>query len=439
MATPIRWDTVRGPSLAEAAAPLQQAQRSILSGFGDLGNVLAQREAMDQANYQNTRINNTNAFLDAVAKYRTPEELKAAQDSGALDALRASFNGQVDAGAIRGAADARTAALQQQAQNRIAYEHMQTDERVAPLLDQFKRATLAGDSVAAAAAQRQYEQLGGRDLAGLASYADQRGQQMVERGRATTNFDNQQTLFKDNLLTSSAQRQHLANQDAAALLRAQLDKEQMAFTREDRAALRSSQAFKVNQAAIDAAYENVVKNSPLDKGTLNTAEGKEQFLKGLKDMGISKTQQEDILYNFSKRFSKGAVVGVDSKNNSVLSDVPVSVALDAVAGATENPLSAITPGWSRRGDDAANIVSNRMLTDKSLQRAIAAVEEANLARRNPNRVAEFRQALSGSGKSGGGNSSSTSTKVPGYLDMPSKAMLEQAGRMRGNRIEDDDR
>ncbi|HVH91551.1 MAG TPA: hypothetical protein VM783_09210 [Candidatus Acidoferrum sp.] len=204
MATPIRWDTVRGPSLAEAAVPLQQAQRSFLSGFGDLGNVLAQREAMDQANYQNTRANNTNAFLDAVAKYRTPEELKAAQDSGALDALRAAYNGQVDAGAIRGAADARTAALQQQAQNRIAYEHMQTDERVAPLLDQFKRATLADDPVAAAAAQKQYEQLGGRDLAGLASFADQRAQQMVERGRATTNFGNQQEKFKKDLQVADA-------------------------------------------------------------------------------------------------------------------------------------------------------------------------------------------------------------------------------------------
>lgn len=204
MATPIRWDTVRGPSLAEATVPLQQAQRSFLSGFGDLGNVLAQREAMDQANYQNTRINNTNAFLDAVAKYRTPEELKAAQDSGALDALRASYNGQVDSGAIRGAADARTAALQQQAQNRIAYEHMQTDERVAPLLDQFKQASLRGDQAGMAAAQAQYQQLGGRDLAGLASFADQRAQQMVERGRATTNFGNQQEKFKKDLQVADA-------------------------------------------------------------------------------------------------------------------------------------------------------------------------------------------------------------------------------------------
>lgn len=435
MATPIRWDTVRGPSLAEAAVPLQQAQRSFLSGFGDLGNVLAQREAMDQANYQNTRINNTNAFLDAVAKYRTPEELKAAQDSGALDALRASFNGQVDAGAIRGAVDARTAALQQQAQNRIAYEHMQTDERVAPLLDQFKRATLAGDSVAAAAAQRQYEQLGGRDLAGLASYADQRGQQMVERGRATTNFDNSQTLFKDNLLTSEAQRRHMSNQDAAALARANFDKEQASFLREDRAALRAQQSVKVNQAALDNAYENLVKNSPLDKGTLNTAEGKEQFLKGLKDMGISKTQQEDILYNFSKHFSKGAIVGVDSKNNAVLSDVPVSVALDAVAGSTENLLSAITPGWSRRGDDAANIVTNRMLNDKALQQSIVEVMEANVRRRNPSSVEEVRQSLQAAGRAVRKNPATPA----GYINMPTQEMLQEFGRRKGRRIDDDDR
>lgn len=197
MAQPIRWDNVNGAGLSEAGRPLEAAQRSFLGAFDTVGNVLQQRQQMEDQNWQNTRTNNTNAFLDAIAKYRSPEELRAAQAAGgALDQLRQGFGNQIDANAIRGAADARVASLQQQAQQEVAYKHMMTDERVAPLADKFKVASQNADKAGMAAAQAEYEKLGGRDLAGLVSYADARRQQIVQRGRDTTIFDN--TVRKAN-------------------------------------------------------------------------------------------------------------------------------------------------------------------------------------------------------------------------------------------------
>lgn len=192
MAQPIRWDNINGSGLSEASRPLEAAQRSFLGAFDTIGNTLQQRQQMEDANWQTTRTNNTNAFLDAVSKFRTPEELRAAQaQGGALDQLRQQFGNQVDPTAVRGAADARVATLQQQAQQELAYNHMMTDERVAPLADKFKQASLSGDKAGMEAAQAEYAKLGGRDLAGLVSYADQRNQQVVQRGRDTTTFDNQ--------------------------------------------------------------------------------------------------------------------------------------------------------------------------------------------------------------------------------------------------------
>lgn len=215
MAQPIRWDNVNGAGLSEAGRPLEAAQRSFLGAFDTVGNVLQQRQQMEDQNWQNTRTNNTNAFLDAIAKYRSPEELRAAQAAGgALDQLRQGFGNQIDANAIRGAADARVASLQQQAQQEVAYNHMMTDERVAPLVDKFKQASLNGDKAGMAAAQAEYEKLNGSDLAGLVSYADARQQQIVQRGRDTQTFENQLRAATD-LHNTSVKNLAVANANIA--------------------------------------------------------------------------------------------------------------------------------------------------------------------------------------------------------------------------------
>jgi hypothetical protein len=417
MANPIRWDNIRGPSLAEASRPLDAATATFNGAFDRLGGVLAQREAIDAANWQNTKTNNTNAFLDTVAKYRTPEELQAAQASGALDQLRAGFGNQIDAGAVRGAADARVLQTMQMKQQQIGYEHAMADERSTPFMQAYKVAALKGDKNAMSQAEMAYQQAGGRDLSGLVGYADARDQEVKLRGQQDKRFGLDMRTGEETILNAQDGRRHNRvmegqgqqriglDQQRIGLegQRLSIDKENAAWNREDRNLLRISNAAKIDKDARNAAYEAVIKNSPLDRGVITTTAGKEELFKGLKSMGIEKSAAEDLIYNLGKRFPKGqAMVGVDDKKNPVMTDIPVSVILDAIGSSSENVLSALTPGWSRRGDEAVDTIAKRMGTDKDLQRAIAAVEEAQMGRRNPNLISEFRQTMT----------ASTGTKTP---------------------------
>jgi hypothetical protein len=230
MGAPITWQNVNGPSPAQASAPLSSASQTFNDAFASLRGVLQEREAVDNANWQNQKANNTTSFLDTVAaKYKTPEALAAAQQSGELDQLRQSFGTQIDADKVRGAADARMVALQQQAREGLAYQHMMTDERVAPILDKYKAAILkpgGGGNDEAQALQAEYAKLGGRNLADLSKAADDRGWQINERGMALdkhgmdlrvgqSTIDHQRATEQTSLIQANAQASQAASQAAS--------------------------------------------------------------------------------------------------------------------------------------------------------------------------------------------------------------------------------
>lgn len=404
MATPIRWDTIRGPSLAEASRPMDAASNSFNNAFAQLGQVLAQKESLDAANWQNQKANNTNSFLDAVARYRTPEALQAAQASGELDALRSRFGSQIDASAVRGAADTRMASLMDQTMRANTFTDAQRDRTEAPIMDQIGALTAAGKFNEANALLAQHNL---RKEAPLVQALTQAGRDRTVWGQHDASHALDQRMGTQKITNMADELRHAREMESQGRARIGLegqrlaiDKENAKWQREDRTLARISTAAKVDKDARNAAYEAVIKNSPLDQGTINTTAGKETLMKALKATGAHQDQIEDFLYNLNKNFSKGAVVGIDDKKNAVLSDIPVSVALDAFNGATGNPIEGLVPGWSRRGDDAAAIIKDRMLKDISLQRAIAAVEEAQSNRRNPNLISDFRQTITASG--GGG-------------------------------------
>ena len=77
MAQPITWQTVTGPSLAEASRPMEAASSSFNDAFSGLDNILKQRQAIETGNWDQTKLNNTNALLGAVQEPKTPEEFAA--------------------------------------------------------------------------------------------------------------------------------------------------------------------------------------------------------------------------------------------------------------------------------------------------------------------------------------------------------------------------
>ena len=91
MGRPITWQNINIQAAPESQyqRPMNTALLGINTGFDKLTDVFNQ--------YETGQVNkNTNQFQNEIAKYRTPEELQAAQDSGAVAALQERFGMQMD-------------------------------------------------------------------------------------------------------------------------------------------------------------------------------------------------------------------------------------------------------------------------------------------------------------------------------------------------------
>lgn len=254
MAQPITWQNVNGPNLAEALRPLQAAQSSFNGAFAGLGDILKERTAIETANAAQLTKNNTQTYLDQVAKLgATPEQLQAAIQTGQLDKLRASFGGAIDKAATRGAAETLLADRYKQVQAATEFGNTMLNEKTAPVMDRFKSASINGDKEAMEKARAEYSALGGKHGADLESFAQnasrdnmkwdetQKGWVRDEKKFTAdlTHMQNQDKIAQGQLDNSRAQtanqaRQinaNIANQDKELSLRS----EEMGFKREDRA------------------------------------------------------------------------------------------------------------------------------------------------------------------------------------------------------------
>ena len=211
---PITWQNVNGPSLAEASRPLDSAARAFDMGFGALRGVLDQRNAIDTQNFQTGKTNNANTYLDRVAQLRTLEQAKAAQASGVLDQLKASFGGQIDSNAVRGALDNRITGLMTQEKQAGEFQNWQTDFNQAGERDAILSDINSGDPARIAAgrerlAASQLREKAALSLAGnTAGYQQEtRGEERADWGRKAQDQVWQGEAHKDGLASSAVQRQ----------------------------------------------------------------------------------------------------------------------------------------------------------------------------------------------------------------------------------------
>lgn len=146
MSEPITWRTVVGPSLAEAARPMEAAGQSINGAFDKIAGILQQREQMDINNVNARRNANTQAYLNELySQYKTPEALAAAQASGAVDQLKAKFNGLIDSAAVRGADETRLATLRDQTLKGQEFGDKQQQIKDRPLVNGILSTLYKGD------------------------------------------------------------------------------------------------------------------------------------------------------------------------------------------------------------------------------------------------------------------------------------------------------
>lgn len=213
MAQPITWRNVDAPDLRGAGALMGLAGNSLNTGFDKLGEVLKQRQDIASQNWDQQKVNNTQAFMDTLSKYRTPEEYQAALASGELDRMRQEAGAQIDAAATRTAEEARLPFLQQRVTVQNAFTDSQRVAKEAPLIAGFKAQAMQ-DPIAARAALAEMP-LSDQGRAEAEAYLRSLTRENTQDDRATTKFNNEQAMFPLELdakrVSIAAQRDGMAN------------------------------------------------------------------------------------------------------------------------------------------------------------------------------------------------------------------------------------
>lgn len=307
---PITWRNVEAPSFRDAILAGAQAQQSFNSGFDSLNKLVDQETKTNIANWDNTKNNNTQEFLNQLNQYRTPEELQAAQASGALDALRQRYGPQVDQAAIRTAEDGRLSTLQQRSLTGIDFKNKSLENELRPQIQQATALAAAGDKKGLESLFANNPTL--RDFMGGKLTAEAIvGERAADVHKWAGNDDTRkQTKLDDDLLTNAAHR---------SLYRAQANHladggDGTGNGKQPKGAVR--------------ANETGLGYTLLSGGYLGTKDGDKAFSDGLKALGIEGKDAE-------KAWSKFTNWSRDRNYEKV----PVTLALQNLAGAKD------TSGW----------------------------------------------------------------------------------------------
>lgn len=354
MATPITWQNIQGPDYSGATRSLDAAQRSFGGVFDQLGSVLAQHQRIGEANWQNTKTNNTNTFLDRLAAFKTPEELAAAQQAGVLNQLRQQFGAQIDTAAIRGAEEQRLNQLRAGVKQAGEYQDWSTDRAQFGDVEKAKQLIADKDFAGARAL------LGEKDLRQESVLWDAltKGQRaQVVEGQQDKRFENDQTRMvwdgQIQPLNLEAKRVDIA-QGRQSINESRARVENMG---EQTKSLKAAAAMaKLAGAQGDKAFQEEKQNGAYSLGAYGTKEGNDALYAGLKNIpGLDDRDKEDIIYNLQKYYKDGITVqGSDGKTAKV--PLPVSAVLQAIEGSSDNLLAI---GFSRRGDHVAELIAER--------------------------------------------------------------------------------
>lgn len=356
MAQPITWQTINAPSFGEANRLMGLAQQSILGAFDGAKTALADSQAFDKELWKRQDQDATQDVLGKIYQAQTVDQMNALNQSGVLDQGVAANGARIDRAAVNALRDGRVDTLQQRDLRGLKYGEdklllEQAGVTAEGLALAQKQDPVAFNAWLAANPQnRKLADVLNMNRTVQQSVEDQTFQknQDTRAGNAETRAAEEQPLKMDglrsNLLTAESQRNAQAAQ--AALATAQAEKY--------RADAKAAANANTPGSLIDARYKELVANGPWDKGTLDTAEGKSAFMKGLKELGLPQAAQEDVVAQVYKYYGKGAVVGFDDKGQPIRAPLGVSTALQAVGEAGGNTMVDSLFGWSRRGDQTAN-------------------------------------------------------------------------------------
>jgi len=184
----ITWRNVESKSNSEVSQGYAAATNGINAGLKGLVDTFGQYETglkKDAEYADNTRVQ---GFMDRLQQAKSPEEMAALQASGELDQFRAGMTPDALA-KVRGAGEARTSSLMQQATVGQTFQDQQTERDQRPQKDHLKSLIANKDYVGASAFLAEHPQLTGKaayvtDIAAGKQSAEDRAQVLTSRADA---------------------------------------------------------------------------------------------------------------------------------------------------------------------------------------------------------------------------------------------------------------
>ena len=340
----IRWDNVSGPSVAQAASSLGDAQKTFSGMFSGIDDILKKREAMETANWDQGKLNNTNAFLNATQEAKTPEEF-AAREAMLREQLK-GYGAQIDPMAARAALDGRMSTLQQRAKAEWEFQNAQTDQKEAPIRDEALAAIARRDFLTAniiksgnpgmrnmaaieqaqATAARNQTVEGNQDTIFANGQSDQRMQEALHPGVIALQTA-QINAAKESAATSRASRQAASNEKGMlAGVNSLLVGHNQAYNAENQAwnakakeigaALKMPMNAQTGMPDLTAVNPETLQLFRAKVGAPpSSSERLAVFKKQMSDAGVPLKSQIDAEAVFDKAFGTGASISdVDKKN-----------------------------------------------------------------------------------------------------------------------------
>ena len=321
----ITWRDLTAPSFRDAGLLMGQAQQGFNSGFEQFNNVLKREQDTAEANWKQVKDNNTQAFLNSINQYRTPEEYQAALQSGALDLSK--YGAQIDQATARSALDGRLSILQGREKQAIEYKDMKEREAAAPIVDHLMSMALSDDEELRRSAKEARGIFAANGMipkaAELAGKMRDIEYQNVSRDREGKEFDDRMLT---NKLTREEKRAHIRSMDSDAAYKAALGR-----AAEERAAAEKGGSGKVPGFSPEAARD-LLKSTIYAGGEVGKPEGTAAFLEALKARGVNTYDRgnlEKVLSGMQQMYTT-KIKNKAGEDVEVSFPIPAQVAIDAL-------------------------------------------------------------------------------------------------------------
>ena len=316
----ITWQNVDAPRFTDPSNSMVAAGQMMGNAFSGLQDILKQREATINTNFDQEKIGNFRTDMRDLMSLDTVEKLAAAKASGHFDKVLASRAGMTDQDAYMKAVSARMPALQKSETDAINYATLQRTEHDRPL-----RTTALG--------------MGNQNYQGAVDYVNSSG--MVDKGSVLAELYAQKTANDNNVMARKAQEANIAQSYSAAAA----NTANAESTRAQKEATIKASNFKLAQ---ESKAAHLTQSNNLFAGGIGNTDSAPDVMKALVDnLSIPDRQKGTMKSKLDGLMRSGVTIKSDDGTPATI-HLPKSVLMSMVSGTEDGTLSPSFKDYSAK-------------------------------------------------------------------------------------------